>query len=95
MGQNMSFLSPKKLDPDSSYGSLMWISSLGIHLVVAAVVGFFIGNIIDGKTHTSPVFTVIFFVLGIVAGFREIFRQAKILGESGKPADDEKKRNNL
>ena len=60
-------------------GGLLWASSLGLHLVLCAVIGFFIGRFIDSHVHTAPVFTAAFFVLGIVAGFMEIWRGMKKL----------------
>lgn len=68
----------KTYAPDTSKGNIIWMSSLGIHLVLTSVAGFFIGHFIDGWAHTGPLFTAIFFLLGIVAGFREIFRQMEM-----------------
>jgi ATP synthase protein I len=51
--------------------------SVGINLVVSTFVGLAIGYGLDSLFNTSPWLTVIFLVLGIVAGFRELFRLAK------------------
>ena len=70
---------PKKsYAPDTSKGNIIWMSSLGIHLVLTSVFGFFLGHFIDRWAHTGPLFTAIFFLLGVVAGFREIFRQMEL-----------------
>lgn len=52
-------------------------SSVGIHLVVSTFVGLAIGYGLDKLFGTSPYLTFIFLIIGIIAGFRELFRVAK------------------
>ena len=52
-------------------------STIGLSLVFSTVIGLGIGYWLDGKFHTRPWFTVIFLILGIIAGFREVMRIAK------------------
>jgi ATP synthase protein I len=52
-------------------------STVGINLVVSTFVGFAIGYwLIDKHFNTSPWFTVVFTLLGIIAGFRYLFKIA-------------------
>jgi ATP synthase protein I len=51
----------------------MFASSLGIAMVAAILIGLFIGYQLDKWLETSPWFTLIFLVFGIISGFRNIF----------------------
>ncbi len=52
-------------------------SSVGLNLVFSTFVGLAIGYGLDRLFHTSPWLMIIFTILGIVAGFRELVRMAK------------------
>jgi ATP synthase protein I len=52
---------------------LAMASTMGISMVMAMVIAIAIGYYIDKWFQTSPVFFLIFMVLGIVAGFRNIY----------------------
>ncbi len=62
-------------------------SSIGLNLVLSTFVGLAIGYFLDRYFNTSPWLTVVFLVLGIVAGFRELWRFAK-KEESGTDRED-------
>ena len=53
--------------------SLGMISSIGVCMVVSTVVGLAMGYYLDKWLATSPWFTLIFLVLGIISGFRNIY----------------------
>lgn len=55
------------------YRSLMFASSLGIAMVAAIFIGLFIGYQLDKWLETSPWFTLIFLLFGIISGFRNVF----------------------
>ncbi len=56
----------------------MEASSIGIQLVLSTFAGFAIGYFLDKKIfNTFPWLTIVFLILGIVAGFRELFRVAR------------------
>lgn len=55
---------------------------MGLNLVVSTFIGLAIGYWLDGLFATRPWLTLIFLVLGIVSGFREIFRMIQ-KGEDG------------
>jgi len=59
------------------FRQLLEASSVGIHLVVSTFVGLAIGYGLDKLFGTSPYLTVIFLIIGIIAGFRELIRIAK------------------
>jgi ATP synthase protein I len=47
------------------------------NLVFSTFIGLAIGYGLDSLFHTSPWLTIIFLVIGIMAGFRELLRIAK------------------
>jgi len=59
------------------FKQLLEASTVGIQLVLSTFVGFAIGYFLDKAFKTSPLFTIIFLILGIIAGFRELIRVAK------------------
>ena len=58
------------------FKQLMQASTIGINLVLSTFVGLAIGYGLDSLFHTSPWLTIIFLILGIIAGFRELLRIA-------------------
>lgn len=52
-------------------------STVGLNLVLSTFVGLAIGYGLDNFFHSSPWLTIIFLILGIIAGFRELIRIAK------------------
>lgn len=52
-------------------------SSVGLQLVISTFVGFAIGYSLDRFFKTSPWLTIIFLIIGIVAGFLELLRIAR------------------
>jgi ATP synthase protein I len=59
-------------------------STVGIHLVLCIIAGGLIGHFLDRFFGSFPYLSVIFFILGIIAGFREVFRIAR---KADKAAD--------
>ena len=55
------------------YKSLGFLSSLGISMVAATLIGLAMGIYLDRWLGTSPWLTLIFLVFGIIAGFRNIY----------------------
>ncbi len=64
------------------------LSTVGLTLVFATVIGLFIGLKLDKWLGTSPWFTVVFVLFGIIAGFRNLFAYAR---RSQKTLDEEEK----
>ncbi len=59
------------------FRQLLQASTVGLNLVLSTFVGLAIGYGLDSLFHTSPWLTIIFLVIGIIAGFRELLRMAK------------------
>ena len=55
------------------YKSLGFLSSLGISMVAATLIGLAMGYYLDRWLGTSPWLTMLFLGFGIAAGFRNIF----------------------
>lgn len=53
------------------------LSTVGITLVAATVIGLYVGLWLDKRFGTSPWLTVVFLLLGIAAGFRNLFHYVK------------------
>jgi ATP synthase protein I len=55
--------------------------TIGFHMVVSTFVGYLIGSQLDKWLATPPWFTIIFLILGIAAGFRELGRLARKMSD--------------
>jgi ATP synthase protein I len=53
------------------------LSTVGFVLVFATVIGLYVGLKLDRWLGTSPWFTAIFLLLGLVAGFKNLFVYAQ------------------
>lgn len=63
-------------------------STVGINLVASTFIGFALGYwLLDKYFDSFPWFTVIFTLLGIVAGFKYLFKVASKLGNDKKVKD--------
>lgn len=80
VADDFSSISYNHLMPKSNWKQLLDASQVGIQLVISTFIGLAIGWFIDEHLHTSPWFTIIFFFLGIAAGFIELFRFMKRKG---------------
>jgi len=69
------------------FKQLMQASSVGINLVLSTFVGLAMGYGLDSLFNTSPWLTIIFLLLGIIAGFRELFRMANRQGNGPDTKD--------
>ncbi len=74
--------------------SMYQLATVGINIVVATFIGLAMGWAIDNKLfhgRTSPWFTMIFLIFGIVAGFRNVFMIVREKGDAGKNKDEDTK----
>ncbi|MBI5561420.1 MAG: AtpZ/AtpI family protein [Deltaproteobacteria bacterium] len=53
------------------------LASMGITMVACTFIGLLIGIYIDRHFDTNPWFTLIFLILGIAAGFKNIYTAAR------------------
>ena len=65
------------------------LSTVGIAMVAATVIGLYIGRWLDGYFGTSPWLTVVFLLLGIIAGFRNLYQNAKHAQKTMNEEDQE------
>jgi ATP synthase protein I len=64
-------------------------STVGLVVVFATLIGAYIGKTIDQWLNTSPWFTAIFFILGLIGGFKNLYTYSK---RSQERLDDEDKK---
>jgi ATP synthase protein I len=55
------------------FQQLWYFSSLSFSIALSIVIGLAVGYWLDKKFDTSPVLTLIFMGLGVIAGFRNIY----------------------
>ncbi len=55
------------------------LSYLGIFFGVAAAIGYFAGHWADDRFHTTPWLSMVGLMVGIAAGFKELWRVTKQL----------------
>lgn len=67
-------------DDKGLFKRLAWVSSFGISLVVATFVGLYIGVYLDKLFSATPWLTIIFLIIGIIAGFINIYELIKKYG---------------
>lgn len=58
----------------SSFREWAYYSSIGLSVAFAIFIGLFIGVGLDRYFETSPIFTLIFIVFGVLAAFSNIIR---------------------
>lgn len=75
-------------DPTSNGGALGMGLRAGSELVSGVLVGCGIGYLIDRQAGTSPLFLIIFLMMGMAAGFWNVYRMAT--RKPGLPAKDSK-----
>jgi ATP synthase protein I len=61
------------------------VSSMGIAMVLAIFGCFFLGRWLDGQLGTEPYLTLLFLLIGIAAGFRNIYALTKRYLKNDKP----------
>lgn len=66
------------------------LSTVGITMVAATVIGYFLGLFLDRIFGTAPWLMIIFLLFGIAAGFKNLYDQArKIIHIDEGPGKDE------
>ena len=70
---------------DSAAGQMLWLSSLGINLVLTTAVCTVGGWYLDKWLHTQPVFVMSGFVVGTFGGFYQIFLAIKRMNANDTP----------
>jgi F0F1-type ATP synthase assembly protein I len=58
----------------SPYSYVGWVSGLGVTMIACILVGLYLGISADRTLHTSPLFSFIFVILGMLAGGWVIYK---------------------
>jgi len=66
-----------KKETKKLFRELWYYSSLSFSIALAIVIGLAIGYWLDTRYDTSPLLTLVFLGLGIIAGFRNIYLAMK------------------
>lgn len=66
-----------KKETKKQFRELWYYSSLSFSIALAIVIGLAIGYWLDTRYDTSPLLTLVFLALGIIAGFRNIYLAMK------------------
>jgi F0F1-type ATP synthase assembly protein I len=53
------------------------IIQVGLTFSISVFIGILIGIFFDKKLHTSPLFTIIFLIFGIIGGFTGVYKLIK------------------
>jgi ATP synthase protein I len=61
-----------KKDTKRAFRELAYYSSLGLSVSLSIFIGLAVGIYLDRRFETSPWCTLVFLVLGVIAGFRNI-----------------------
>ena len=69
-------------------GMMAGAGTIGLHLVSGPAVGFGIGYLLDDWLGTDPWMKAVFFIVGVISGFRLVYKDAqKIAREAQNPRD--------
>ena len=69
-------------------GILASAGTMGLHLVAGPAVGFGIGYFLDDWLGADPWMKVVFFILGVISGFRLVYEDArKMVKETQEPRE--------
>ena len=67
---------PDDQTPAEKMGTLGALSAVGIAFVLAVIIGFGIGYLLDRWLGTGGLFTIVFFFFGLAAGIVNVVRTA-------------------
>ena len=78
----------KETDEDRyrSYRRYSQFLTIPLLLATMPVVGLFLGQLLDRVFHTGNILTIVFLVLGFVAGGREVYRIVSRIGREDRAA---------
>lgn len=79
----------KNLKPGTDGRDMGQAMRMAIEFVVAVIVGGAIGWYLDGWLGTKPWLMIVFFFLGVGAGFTNVYRVANAIAAENKVANDQ------
>lgn len=65
-------------------------SYLGIFFGISVVLGYYAGHWADQRWHTDPWLGIVGLLLGVAAGFRELYRVAKLATREDRKSEERK-----
>lgn len=60
-----------------TFGNLIYVTQIGISMIVPIVMGLYIGKWIDDKLKTGPVFLFAFILIGVISSFINLFKMTE------------------
>ena len=75
----MNQQSPNEKGQKSPLFNVGILAMLGFEMGVAVAIGYFLGNFLDKKFHSSPWLTIVFFILGAIAAFRLLVQRTRMV----------------
>ena len=64
----------KKKDTRDMFKGLAFITQIGLSIVTPIIIGAYFGNWLDKKLKTDIIFSMIFIIIGTMAGFLNLFK---------------------
>lgn len=76
----------KKKSVIKGFSKYISIGAIGLHLVSGIIVGIAVGYYLDKVFDTSPILTIVFFILGVITGFYNMYKDVVkyVSGENSK-----------
>ena len=68
----------RKDDRSAGYRQIGFLTLIPIIMVVAPLLGYFLGSFLDEKLGTEPYFMIVFIVFGFIAAGKEVYELIKI-----------------
>ena len=64
----------KKKDNKDMFKGLAYITQIGLSIVTPIILGVYFGNWLDKKLNKDMVFSIVFIIIGAMAGFLTLFK---------------------
>jgi len=74
----------KGKQPGGTWGTILNATTIGLHLVSATFIGLAVGYYLDKWLGTRPWLTLLMLILGVIAGFKNVFEEVKRIQANDK-----------
>lgn len=71
----------KGKQPEGTWGIILNATTIGLQLVSATFIGLAVGYFLDRWLGTKPWLTIVMLVLGVAAGFKNVYEEVKRIQE--------------
>ncbi|HVC19984.1 MAG TPA: AtpZ/AtpI family protein [Vicinamibacterales bacterium] len=82
--------SPWRRQHAETFRALGSVGAVGIAFVLALIIGFWVGHVLDTWLGTSPWFSILFFFFGLAAGVLNVYRTMAEAGGGGRREGEKK-----